>query len=313
MNAVFRNPEPLPRTPTWRENHRVLHNTSPFMRRAWHVAATSEEVREGATVVELLGESWNLRRIDGAVTARACDQPGAEPFEIAERYGLVWLAPEEPVAPIPDFPWWGAPGFDCAATTSVVTPVSAGQLVDNFLDAAHFPFVHTATFGTDEASEVHDRGIERDGWTIESTFDTWYRNFDDPLVATGDHPAVQPQELTKRGHASLSVVLRLGFPVTGATFGILFCCTPQTAERTRIHKLIARDDLGGDVARMVATIADEDQILQEDLAVLERYESMVLHLDPRVEVHTKADRLSVAWRRLMADFSELAAPMATAP
>ena len=31
---------------------------------------------------------------------------------------------------------------------------SAGLLADNFLDIAHFPFVHAGTFGADEAAEV---------------------------------------------------------------------------------------------------------------------------------------------------------------
>ena len=41
--------------------------------------------------------------------------------------------------------------------------------------------------------------------------------------------------------------------------------------------------------------------LAKDLAILERYASPLLPLDPRVEVNTRADRLNVAWRRLMAD------------
>lgn len=179
--------------------------------------------------------------------------------------------------------------------------MSAAQLVDNFLDAAHFPFVHTATFGVDEASEVHDRGIARDGWAVETIFDTWYRNGDDPLVATGEHEAIQPQVLTKRGLASTTVVLTLGFPVTGATLAILFVCTPETATATRVYKMISRNDFGGDAARMTGCVVEEDEILREDLSILERYHEMSLHLDPRVELHTKADRLSLAWRRMMAE------------
>jgi len=58
-------------------------------------------------------------------------------------------------------------------------------------------------------------------------------------------------------------------------------------------------------------VADEDLILSEDLAVLERYARMEIHLDPRVEVHTKGDRLSLAWRRLLAEWqSTVDAPAA---
>ncbi len=221
------------------------------------------------------------------------------PWGIQERYGLVWLAPEEPLCPLPEFGEWERGGFDTILTTIRRTPVSAGLLVDNFLDASHFPFVHKRTFGDERAAIVVDDGIETDGWFVRTQFSTWYRNFDDPLVTTGDHDAVQPQDLLKQGSASLSVYLRLYFPVTKATLAILFCCTPETAEQTRIYKLVARNDTDGDSYRIAQTIIDEDLILDEDLSILERYTGMETHLDQRVEVHTKGDRLSLAWRRLL--------------
>lgn len=226
---------------------------------------------------------------------------------VAERFGLVWLAPDEPLSPLPEFPEWDDPGFDRAVTGIVRTPVSAAQLVDNFLDASHFPYVHAGTFGDPKAAEVHEDGVERDGWTVRTVFSTWYRNLDDPLVATGEHDAVQPQDLLKEGGASFTVYLRLGFPVTGATLSILFVCQPETDASTRVYKLVARDDVDGDAERMAATVRDEDLILQEDLAILERYTEMVLHLDLRAEVHTRADRLSLAWRRLLAEMAGLVA------
>lgn len=224
------------------------------------------------------------------------------PWGVMERYGLIWLAPEEPVCDLPDIGEWEDGRFTTARSTVVRTPAGAAQLVDNFLDAAHFPFVHASTFGVEESSEVSDRGVVRNGWSVETTFDTWYRNFDDPLVATGQHAAVQPQVLLKRAGVSLSVFLRLEFPVTGATIVIFFCCTPERADVTRVYKLMARDDLGGDAARLQAFIADEDTILAEDLAILERYGHPGVPLDRTVEVHTRADRLSLGWRQLLAEF-----------
>ncbi len=227
------------------------------------------------------------------------------PYGVVERYGLIWLAPLEPLAPLPDFPEFGMPGFDLTSSTIVRTPVSAAQLVDNFLDAAHFPFVHAATFGTGDAARVEESGIERAGWTVGTTFSTWYRTMDDPLVAAGEREALQPQDLFKQGYAGYSVTLRLSFPTLGWTIGILFCCQPESAESTRVYKLLARDDLDGDPARLAAFVKDEDTILEEDLRILELYAHRQIHLDPSVEMHTKADRLSLAWRNLVAEMPEL--------
>lgn len=229
---------------------------------------------------------------------------------VAEEHDLVWLAPEEPLAARPSIPEWGGTGVDCFWNEPRTTTVSAAQLVDNFLDASHFPFVHAETFGVDEAALVVNEPVERDGWTVRTTFDTWYRNFDDPLVATGEHPEVQPQRLLKQGSAGLTVVLRLDFPVTGASFSILFACQPETADRTRIYKLMARDDLGGDPARIASTIADELTILEEDLRILERYPAMRIHLD-QTECHTRGDKLSVGWRRLLGEMATVAVERGT--
>jgi hypothetical protein len=73
---------------------------------------------------------------------------------------------------------------------------------------------------------------------------------------------------------------------------------------------VARNDLGGDPARLAAFIAEEDQILVEDLRILERYDHEHVPLDRTVEVHTRADRLSLGWRNLMADFVTASAPLA---
>jgi phenylpropionate dioxygenase-like ring-hydroxylating dioxygenase large terminal subunit len=224
------------------------------------------------------------------------------PAGVIERYGLVWLAPSEPVCDLHDFREWDDPSFDRAWTAPRRTSAGAGQLTDNFLDASHFPTVHASTFGVAESAYVAPHDVVRDGWEVRTVYDTWYANRDDPLVETGAHPLVQPQELHKIGRPFSCVLLRLKFPLTGATITILFSCTPETATTSRIYKMMARDDTGGDGERLKAFVADEERILDEDLAVLERYPHTELHLDLREELHVRADRLSVAYRRLLADF-----------
>jgi vanillate O-demethylase monooxygenase subunit len=317
----------------------VLDNATPALGHAWHAVALSAELGDDPIQVWLLGQPWCLARTasgrlaawsdrcphrlaplsagrvagegiqcgyhgwrfgtDGRCTAiPATDQappPRAAveiPWGLDERHGVVWMAPLEPVAERFAFPEWDDPTFVHGMSEVVRTPAGAGLLVDNFLDAAHFPFVHAASFGVAEASRVVDQGVRRDGWTVETVFETWYRE-------AGE---VQRQLLTKIGSASLSVSLRLVFPDTGTEIAILFCCTPERPGQTRVYKFLARNDLGGDPGRLKEFIAEEDQILQEDLAILERYDHEALPLDRTVELHTRADRLSLAWRSLMADY-----------
>jgi vanillate O-demethylase monooxygenase subunit len=249
-----------------------------------------------ATAVPSLG-------LDATIPPRACLTPA---FAVCERFGLVWLAPDEPVCDLHEFPEWDDPAFTRAETAPRHTPVSALQLADNFLDAAHFPTVHVRTFGTPEAAYVSPHHVTRDGWEIRTVYEAPYRNHEDPLVATGDHPLVQPHVLTKVGRPPASVYLTLDFPLTGRRLAILFVCQPETRDRTRVYKLMAHDGIApDDVERIADLIAYEDLVLDEDLAILERMPAMTLATDPRVEVHSTADKLSVAYRRALAEMEEL--------
>jgi hypothetical protein len=89
--------------------------------------------------------------------------------------------------------------------------------------------------------------------------------------------------------------------MTGRRLAILFVCQPETLDRTRVYKLMAHDGLATeDVTALDDLIAYEDLVLDEDLAILERMPAMKLATDPRVEVHSTADKLSVAYRRVLA-------------
>jgi phenylpropionate dioxygenase-like ring-hydroxylating dioxygenase large terminal subunit len=224
----------------------------------------------------------------------------ATPAAVCERYGLVWLAPAPPVAALPAFSEWDDADYDTCRNEPRRTSVSAFQLTDNFLDATHLPTVHTRTFGVDDAGYLPPHEVVVDGWRIATTYQVSYKNHDDPLVATGEHPLVQPQELYKECAPASTALIRLDFPLTGRRIAILFALQPEHDGSTRIYKQMARNDFGGDGARLAASIAYEDLVMDEDLEVLEAYREMGIHLDVRAEVHVRTDRLSVAYRRLLA-------------
>ena len=85
--------------------------------------------------------------------------------------------------------WW-------AMLPTLRTRGSAGLLADNFLDVAHFPFVHAGTFGAEEAAEVTPFAVARDGWSFTVTYEHAFANREDPGVAAGLRPLVQTRRLT---------------------------------------------------------------------------------------------------------------------
>lgn len=243
------------------------------------------------TSIPALGEA-------AAIPARA---DAGRPFAVTERYGMVWLAPEQPVADLPLFPEWDDADFDRCWNEPRQTRAGAFMLTDNFLDATHLPTVHTGTFGVPESGELPPHEVERDGWRAWTTYRTPYKNHDDPKVATGEHPLVQDHVLHKEVVAATTALVRLSFPLTGGVLAILFSCLPVDATTSKVFKVMARNDFHGDEVKLKESVRFEDAVLDEDLLVLEAYRDTRLPLDTRVEVHTKNDRLSLAYRRLLAD------------
>jgi vanillate O-demethylase monooxygenase subunit len=237
----------------------------------------------------------------GAGAALPSRATAAVPAGLQERYGLVWLAPEPPVCDLPAFPEWDDPAFDQHWNAPRRTSAGAVQLTDNFLDAAHFLTVHPTTFGGEGDGAVPDHHVVATRWQGSTSYVTPYRNHDDPLVATGEHPLVQDHELHKEFAVATTAFLRLRFPMTGGVIAILFSCLPEDGATTTVFKMMARNDVGGDAGKLAEAIAFEDRVLDEDLAVLERYRHTAVPLDPRVEVHTRNDRLSLAYRRALAE------------
>ena len=76
---------------------------------------------------------------DGAIPRTAVLTPAAD---VVERHGMVFLAPEPPITPLPEIPESEDPDFVAGELPGITTRASAGLLADNFLDMAHFPFVH---------------------------------------------------------------------------------------------------------------------------------------------------------------------------
>jgi phenylpropionate dioxygenase-like ring-hydroxylating dioxygenase large terminal subunit len=225
---------------------------------------------------------------------------------VAEAHGIVFISPEEPITPLGSVREADDASFMEGALPTLRARASAGLLADNFLDVAHFPFVHAGTFGADEASEVPPFHVDREGWTFTATYEHQFAHREDPGVAAGLRPLVQTRRLTYRLVAPFHLVLRIDFVDSGGSNVIGFFIQPETGESCRLFTTLWRDDLEGDEERMREAVDFELAVLREDLRVQEAYHELVLPLEPRAEVHTRADRSTLELRRVLAELVEAA-------
>jgi vanillate O-demethylase monooxygenase subunit len=230
------------------------------------------------------------------------------PFAVAERYGLVFLAPEAPLSELPSVDSAGDPTFEMVELVPTEARVGAGQTADNFLDFAHFPFLHRATIGTDESALLHPYAVDRDGLSFKVVYEHPVANRVDPGVAAGIRPLVQTRRMTYWYHAPFFLVLRLEYLEAGAVNVLGFFIQPQTDASCRLYTTVWCNDLGGDPVRREALIAFEQKILDEDLALQTQFDELSLPLELSAEIHTRADKNTVELRRVLADLVAMAAP-----
>lgn len=231
---------------------------------------------------------------------------------VAERHGLVWVAPAEPFGGIIELPEADDPEFDDGWLTPGRTTACAGLLADNFLDTAHFPFVHADTIGADEDTVVLPYRVDADGDGFTVRMEQQVANPEDPGVAAGLRPLIQRRVSTYVYRPPFMLRLRLEYPDAGVVNTIFFCLQPEDGDATRVYTRILRDDLGGDAERLVEAVRFEQQILDEDLALQERFEIRGLPMvsgdgSAAEEVSIRADAAGVALRRVLAAMVDRAA------
>ncbi|MDA8266684.1 MAG: aromatic ring-hydroxylating dioxygenase subunit alpha [Actinomycetota bacterium] len=223
------------------------------------------------------------------------------PAGVHERFGMVFIAPQEPLVGLPSIPEAEQTGFEMLELAPTEARASAGLMADNFLDFAHFPFVHAGTFGTDESKVLAPYEVERDGFSFKVVYEHPFANREDPGVAAGIRPLVQTRRMTYLYQAPFFLSLRLEFLEARGTSVIGFFIQPEDDERCRLYTTLWRDDLGEDPAARADAIAFEQRVLNEDLVVQSRYDELSLPLDLRTEVHTRADRNTMELRRVLAE------------
>ena len=222
------------------------------------------------------------------------------PSALAEQHGMVFLAPDPPLTELLDIPEADDPSFMHGALDPITASVGAGLMIDNFLDMAHFPFVHAATIGTPESS-TFELAVERQGFGMKVHSRHPFPNREDPGVAAGIRPLLQERVLEYRYRAPFSICLRIDYVEAGGTNVLDFYVQPESDDSCRIYTTVHRNDLDDDDARLAECIAFERKILDEDLGLQERYRDLRLPLDLTTEVHVKADRTTIELRRILGD------------
>lgn len=228
---------------------------------------------------------------DGPIPGRAA----VAAFEAAEAYGLVWVRLDDRASTeIPACPAWGDPSYHLISGDPYTWPVAAPRRVENFVDLAHFAFVHDGSLGRRDDPVPPLPEIQRAGGELHFVYEPPDLAVD-PNAMYGRSVYRMPMPLT------VSIEFTLA---TGARRVLWMTASPVDAVSCRAFWLHGRDD--DLLADDTPYIEFQDRILAEDEPVVCSQDPPWMPLDAGIEVSIRTDKVSIEYRRWLRELLEAA-------
>ena len=226
------------------------------------------------------------------------DDPGRIPskarvgaYHAEERYGLVWVALEDPVAGIAPFPEYGDDGYVSYLSLRSSWNASAGRFTENGLDVTHFPWVHPGTLGDRDEAECPEIDIRVTGYGFEYRYSR--ESLESPF-ATGGQPI---HSLTM--HHLPFTRRRVLTSVAGQSVQYV-TARPTRARQCEIWMIESRDHHLEDPIEPYIDFSR--QLLEQDRQIVESQRPEMLPIDLTEELHLRGpDHVALTYRRLLAD------------
>lgn len=269
----------------------------PMLSDDWLVAASSESLSASGTLLtQMLGKEIVLTR---DATGQPCAnvrrgprEQDTSPIFAIEKYTMIWIAFEKPQKPLFAIPAFDQPGRRIVPCGAIGVNTSGLRIVENFLDMAHLPYVHSGWLGKEPHSEVKAYNVEWNQevdelWATECCF--WQ-----PRAALSAADGFEVA-YTYRVMQPFTTMLYKSSPARPGDFDfVLLCIQPLTEERCLAHSVLGYFD---DVSSDAELISFMHLIFGQDKPILESQLPKRMPLDPRIEVPTRADAMSIAYRR----------------
>lgn len=260
------------------------------MRDEWYPVALLSDLPNAWRETLLLGETIHIGRdVNGTPCVTA--QEGRV-LDTIERFGHLWTSLGTPSKDLFTIPEAAQPGRVLVDVGVVRVKCSPLRAVENFLDIAHFPFVHTDILGAEPHTEVENYKVE----IREEEDEVWATKvkFFQPQAAKSAEGGITTEYMYRVPLPTCSVLYKTCPPRPGEWDVICLFVQPLTEELCDVWPWMALFD---DETSMTDMIHFQQLIFVQDRSILENQLPRLLPLDPGMEIPTRADMTSVAYRR----------------
>jgi phenylpropionate dioxygenase-like ring-hydroxylating dioxygenase large terminal subunit len=260
----------------------------PVVLDRWYPVCAENELDAATVATTLLGADLTCGHDqDGHPVVHTSDRE----LPVRTKFGFVWTTLGAPVRDVFTIDEADEADRRYVACGWVTLRSSPGRVVENFLDMAHFPFVHTGILGGEAATEV-----ARYNWEIrKDTDEVWATDckFFQPQMSAASEGTFA--HLTYRVPDPYQVMLYRISPSDETRLdAIALFIQPITETLCRaqpVMYLVDPDSTHTDLTQF------EQVIFLQDRIIVENQRPLLLPLDPRDEIPTRADASSVTYRR----------------
>lgn len=235
------------------------------------------------------GADGGCRRFPAHPKMKPSSRVGAFHHHATERYGYIWVCMGTPAADVPPFPVWEDATYRKVQAGPYYYNANGLRAIENFLDAAHFPFVHANLNGNpDDPDELADYDVTLTDDGLSTSEITVFQPYGDhrgiPVTARYQYYCFRPTTAyfcKKTGDVE--------------RFCTLMAVTPTDLETCIVHLTVAIN-FGWDLS-VAQILARQDKVFEQDRVIVESQRPKPLPLLPREELHLRSDRLGVEYRR----------------
>jgi phenylpropionate dioxygenase-like ring-hydroxylating dioxygenase large terminal subunit len=230
-------------------------------------------------------------------------------YRCVAKHGYAWVALEEPIAPIPEIPEFGAPGWRTIFQFHEVWATSPVRALENSFDNSHFSFVHRATFGVadqpkpskyelvQQANEDGSNGFYAETVIAATNPPAYHR-------VSGSTEPITQRHMRNAYYLPFSRRLDIEYPSANGKPGkrhiIINCFTPIDDGHIQLCQWLFRNDTEEDCP--AAMLIDFDEVItREDKDILESTDPDAL-VDTRrrgIEYSMDSDKPGMLIRKLL--------------
>ena len=254
----------------------------------WYTVGALKDFGQGTLPRRLLGEGLSVTRQGERFVVSA----GGRFLPVKTDYGHLWTSLGTPARGLFELPEAKEPDRRAIYCGAVTVRASGLRLVENFLDLAHFPYVHTDVLGTEEKPEVAKYEVEqrRDVDELWATKCEFFQPKSAASSADG-----QISQYMYRVVTPFNVMLYKTPPSAPNRWDVIaLFVQPVEPELSIAHPFMLVVDATSTDAELIGF---QQMIFLQDKIVLENQRPRLLPLQPGRETPTRADLSSVLYRR----------------